>query len=302
MEELRLRALSARGLAYLELGKLTEARADLQEIVRVSPESSSALVNLAKVAAAEKKLPEALELYEKALTLDNKNFDALSGAVMILNRRKDFAAAHTKIDKSLGENEGQKSILAALHYLKSDVFTAEKNAEAAEAELKKSIEIDDQYLPAYSGYASILVARNQTDAAIEQYKKVVEKKPAASVYTLLGILEEARNNSAEAEKHYRKALEITPDSPIAANNLAWILAENGGNLDEALTLAQAAVKKNPNNAGFYDTLGWVYLKKGFKTQAVEQFKKAVQIDERETARTGQKPNPDYRIRLGMASA
>ena len=61
--------------------------------------------------------------------------------------------------------------------------------------------------------------------AVEQYKKVVEKKPSASVYTLIGMLEEARSNSAEAEKNYRKALEITPNTPIAANNLAWLIAD-----------------------------------------------------------------------------
>ena len=302
LEELQFRALTARGLAYLELGKLAEARADLQEILRLSPNSSSALVNLAKVAAAEKKLPEALELYEKALVADGKNFDALSGAMAILNRQKQFPSAHAKIDKAIGENAGQKDVLPALHYLKSDVFMAEKNIESAEAELKKAIEIDGEYLPAYSAYASILVTRNQTDAAIEQYKKVVEKKPSASVFTLLGILEEARNNAAEAEKNYRKALELAPESPIASNNLAWLLAETGGNLDEALTLAQTTVRKNTNNAGFYDTLGWVYFKKGLYSPAVEQMKKAVQIDTNMTARNGQTPNPAYRLRLGMALA
>ena len=301
LEELQFRALTARGLAYLELGKLAEARADLQEILRLSPNFPAALVNLAKVATVEKKLPEALELYEKALAADGKNFDALSGVIAILNRQKQYASAHAKIDKMIAASAGQMDVLPALHYLKSDIFTAENNIESAEAELKKAIEIDAEYLPAYSAYASILVARNQTDAAIEQYKKVVEKKPSASVYTLLGILEEARNNGMEAEKNYRKALELTPESPIASNNLAWLITETGGNLDEALALAQTAVKRNQNNAGFYDTLGWIYFKKGLKTQAVEQLKKAVQIDERETARTGQKPNPEYRVRLGMAS-
>ena len=301
LEELQFRALTARGLANLELGKITEARNDLQEVVKTSPNSSAALVNLAKLTAAEKKLPESLELYEKALIADAKNFDALSGAVGILARQKQFPQAHSKIDKAVGENAGNKDVLPALYYLKSDVFTAEKNIESAEVELKKAIELNDEYLPAYSAYASILVNRNQTDAAVEQYKKVVDKKPSASVYTLLGMLEEARNNGAEAEKNYRKALEITPDTPIAANNLAWLIAETNGNLDEALTLAQNAVRKNPNSAGFYDTLGWIYHKKGLKSQAIEQLKKAVMIDERETARTGQKPNPEYRQRLGMAS-
>ena len=75
------------------------------------------------------------------------------------------------------------------------------------------------------------------EGAIAQYQKIVEKKPSAPIYTLLGMLEDARGNMAEAEKDYRKALEITPETAIAANNLAWLLAENQGNLDEALQLA-----------------------------------------------------------------
>ena len=107
---------------------------------------------------------------------------------------------------------------------------------------------------------------------------------------------------AESEKHYRKALEITPDSPIAANNLAWLIAENQGNLDEALQLATAAVGKNQTVAGFYDTLGFVYLKKGLYSPAVQQFKKAVALDEANIQKTGTAATPGYRVRLGMALA
>ncbi|MBA2735778.1 MAG: tetratricopeptide repeat protein [Pyrinomonadaceae bacterium] len=299
---MRVRAQSARGLAYLELGKIAEAKADLQEIVKLSPNSSGAFVNLAKVYAAERNLAESLNLYEKALTADGKNFDALSGAVNVLIRQKQTAGAHTKIDQSLHENTGKADVSAALHYLKSQIYTAENNPQAAEIELKYSIEADENYLPAYSGYAALLAGRNQTGEAIAQYKKVLEKKPSASVYTLLGILEDTRGNSPEAEKNYRKSLEIMPDAPIAANNLAWLLAENQGNLDEALQLAQKSVNQIHNSAGFYDTLGWIYYKKGLYTPAIEQLKKAVALDEAESQKVGKAVNSAYRLRLGTALA
>lgn len=303
INEIRVRALSARGLANLELGKFAEAKADLQEVQKSSPNSSGALVNLAKVFAAEKNYAESLNLYENALKLDGKNFDALSGAVNVLNRQKKFADSHTKINVAMQENAKQNDTLASLHYLQADTFLAEKNVESAEVELKKAIELDENYLPAYSAYASILVARNQTDAAVEQYQKAVERKPSATMFTLLGMLEEARENFAEAEKSYRKALELTPNSPIAANNLAWIIADKGqGNLDEALTLAQAVVNKNSNIAGYYDTLGWVYFKKGLFSPAVEQLRKAVALDEAESKRTENPANASYRLRLGTALA
>ncbi len=93
-----------------------------------------------------------------------------------------------------------------------------------------------------------------------------------------------------------------PDSPIAANNLAWLLAENQGNLDEALQLAQKSVNQIHNSAGFYDTLGWVYFKKGLYTPAVEQLKKAVALDEADAQRAGKAANSAYRLRLGTAFA
>lgn len=302
--DLRLRGLSARGLANLELGKLAEAKTDLQEVVRVSPNSSAALVNLAKVAIAENNFAEATGLYEKALNADAQNFDALSGAVNVLIKQNQSAQAHARIDKSISENGNKKDVLAALHYLKSNIFTAEKNIASAEDQLKKSIESDVNYLPAYAAYASILFSQNKIAEAVEQYKKTVEKKPSSSVHTLLGMLEDARGNTAEAEKNYRKALEISPDSPIAANNLAWLIAETQGNLDEALKLAQKSVNQSQNVAGYFDTLGWVYFKKGLFSPAAEQLKRAVALDEADAKRNGKGVNPSYRLRLAtiLASA
>ena len=300
LEELRVRALTARGLAALELGKTPEARSDLQTVQSLSPNSSPAMVNLAKVTVFENKPAEAANLYERALTADAKNFDALNGLVNIFIKQKQFESAAGKVNRAI--ETAAPGDAPALHYLNANVYTAQKNIEAAEIELKKAIEIDDTYLPAYSSYAAMLMARNQTDAAVEQYQKIVEKKPSGAIYTLLGMLEDARNNAPEAEKNYRRALEIAPDSPIAANNLAWLISNNQGNLDEALTLSQAVVNKHQMIAGYFDTLGWIYYKKELASPAVEQFKKAVALDEAEAAKNGNRTNSSYRLRLGMALA
>ena len=302
LKDLRIRALSSRGLANLDLGKLGEAKADLQEIVKVSPRSSAAVVNLAKVLVAERNQAGALELYEKALTLDGQNFDAATGVVGSAIQLNQTPRAHATADRLIAANANRNDVLAAVHYLKSTIYSAEKDRAAAERELLSAIELDENYMPAYAAYASLLAEQNRTNEAIAQYKKVIEKRPSAQTFTLLGILEEARGNSGEAETAYRRALEIAPESPIAANNLAWLIAENQGNLDEALQLATMAVNKNQSVAGFYDTLGWVYLKKGLASPAVEKLKKAVALDEASTQKSGAVPNPGYRQRLQMALA
>lgn len=301
IEELRIRALNARGTAYFNLGKLTEARADFQEVQKRTPGSANAYVNLARVANASRNQTEAQGFYEKALSLDAKNFDALSGLVSVLEQQKQFAPAHERIARAM--QSASQPDLPSLYYLNADVFQAEKNSDAAVEELKKAMAADENYLPAYSAYAALLIQQNQTDAAIEQYKKIVDKKPSAAVYTLLGMLEDARQNFDESEKNYRKALEIAPDSVIASNNLAWnIAAYDRGNLDEALRLAQLAVDHSTGVAGFYDTLSLIYFKKGLYPQAVEQAKKAVALDAAEVSKTGNAASPGYRLRLGQALA
>ncbi len=305
LEDLRVRALTARGLANLELGKTSEARTDLQTVQNFSPNSAGAMVNLAKVALAENNQAEAKNLYERALAADASNFDALSGLINVLTRQKQFDEAHQKINQMIEGRAAQIDVLPALYYLNANISTAQKDSESAETALKKAIELDENYLPAYSSYAALLVGRNQVDEAVAQYQKIVEKRPSAATYTLIGMLEESRNNLPEAEKNYRRALQVTPNAPIAANNLAWLIASSGGNLDEALTLSQKVVSAYANRsgyAGYHDTLGWIYFKKELYLPAVEQFKKAVTLDETDAAKNGGQTSGAYRLRLGMALA
>ena len=70
-------------------------------------------------------------------------------------------------------------------------------------------------------------------------------------------------------------LAANPQSAVAANNLAWIYAEEGANLDVALNLAQTAKRAAPDNPDFIDTLGVVLLKKGLAAAAIAEFQAAV---------------------------
>jgi tetratricopeptide (TPR) repeat protein len=118
---------------------------------------------------------------------------------------------------------------------------------------------------------------------------------------LIGMLEDQRKNYDVAADNYRKALEKDPNAVIAANNLAWMYAVNGkGNLDEAVRLAQGVVQKNPNIAGFVDTLGWVYYKKNLYSAAVEQLRKAVSLNEAQARATNSAPSAAYHYHLAMA--
>ncbi len=78
---------------------------------------------------------------------------------------------------------------------------------------------------------------------------------------------------------------------MALNNLAYIKAEEGVDLDQALTMAQRAVQKVPNSTDIADTLGWIYIKKNLSDDAVRVFSDLVQKDPK---------NPTFHYHYGMA--
>jgi len=77
-------------------------------------------------------------------------------------------------------------------------------------------------------------------------------------------------------QHYEQALESDPRAVTAANNLAWLLAENEQQLDRAFQLAQVAKGEQPNNPEVLDTAGWVFYKRGMVAMAVSTLEQAVQ--------------------------
>ena len=62
-------------------------------------------------------------------------------------------------------------------------------------------------------------------------------------------------------KRYEHALQIDASMALAANNLAYLYSEHGGDMDRALTLAQTANQLVPGNPDIADTLAWIYYKR-----------------------------------------
>ena len=297
---LAARAHIARGSAEVQTGNTQAARQDFIAARDLAPKDPDAYVNLAVVSLLEKKPDEAISSYENALSVDPVNFAALSGLVELYTRQKQADKAHARIDQVLGSYPNN----ASLHFLKAQIFGLEQNAGGAEGELRKTLELDPNYIAARSSLGALFVNSKQPDRALAEYKQIVDLRPDnAATYTLIGMLEDARKNYDDAADNYRKALLQDQNSAIAANNLAWLYAEQGkGNLDEAVRLAQSVVQRNPTIAGFADTLGWVYYKKGLFAAATEQLRKAVSLDEAAARKSNTSPSATYHYHLGSALA
>ena len=298
LTEMRSRAYVTRGTGQAQVGNSAAARQDFNAAIQLAPQNTDAYVNLGAITANEKKFDEALGYYDKALSISATDNGALNGMINVYAARNELSKAHARLDQSLSTYPNN----ANLHYLKATVYGIEKNAQGSEAELRKTIELDPNFVAAYSALGALFVNTKQEDRAIEEYKRIINLRPDNPMaYTLIGMIYDGRNDYDTAVDYYRKALDKDPGAVLAANNLAWLYATQGkGNLDEAVRLAQGVVQKNSTIAGFVDTLGWIYYKKGLNAVAVEQLQKAVALDEAGAKKANGNPSPVYRYHLGMA--
>ena len=92
---------------------------------------------------------------------------------------------------------------------------------------------------------------------------------------------------------YQKVLAAQPDNPVASNNLAYVMLQQGGNVDVAFQMAQTAHRLLPDNPNSADTLGWAFYHKHVYTSAISLFKEAVQKDPK---------NELFNYHLGLAYA
>ena len=298
LSEISERTYLARGAAQAQLKNLAAARQDLEAARQITPSDPNVYINLASLSLAENKSDEALSNFENALKVDATNFSALNGLINYYAKTQQLDKAQNRIDQALSAYPD----IAWLHYLKGQVYGYQHNTQGAEAELRKALDINPNYLEAYASLAALFINTNQTDRALKEYQEALKVKPNnAMLYTLIGMLEDARQNYDAAVDNYRKALSIDQNNALAGNNLSWNYAVYGkGNLDEAVRLAQTVVQRNPNTATFIDTLGWVYYKKNLYGPAAEQLKKAVDLDEAAARAANASPNATYYYHLGMA--
>ena len=142
--------------------------------------------------------------------------------------------------------------------------------------LKGSLEDFNKYLVISGLYTQAGRGRE----AIEAARKALALAPAERTdlqVTALITLSSAQDRAGDvagSEESLRRVLAKEPDNATALNNLGYFLVERNIRLNEALELIQRAVRAEPTNSSYLDSLGWVYFKLGQLENAERNLKEA----------------------------
>lgn len=146
--------------------------------------------------------------------------------------------------------------------LDAKVALQEGDEKRAQAALVKAIELAPNEPSAYVFLAQVYLRSKQPQQAIETLAALAAKKNDASTFMQLGVLNGALGHHEAARAAYEKALVADPKFVPALNNLASILSNHLGQVDQAETIAEKARALAPLDAHVLDTLGWIFALKG----------------------------------------
>ncbi|MFI5217456.1 MAG: tetratricopeptide repeat protein [Candidatus Limnocylindria bacterium] len=256
--------------SFVRLGKVQEAKRELNQIEE-SKRGAEGNYALGRVHLALGEYKEARKYLELADAAAPNNADILTNLLTLDAYEKRLPESTTRIDAAIAANPGN----AKLQQLGG--VLAEMTGRPADAEVmyKKSIELDPSDLTGYERLARFYSATGRLEDTVKTYEKALEVHPEqANVHHLLGVLYDLAGKRALAQQRYEDAIRLDPKLSEAKNNLAFLFAETGQNLDRALDLAQEAKTQLPENASVADTLGWVMHKRGMHSAAISYLKES----------------------------
>jgi tetratricopeptide (TPR) repeat protein len=280
-----------RGLAEIDRKDFVRADEYLHRSIAVQPDNPDAYVQLGNLRMAENKLEEAQKAFQQALDQSPNFTDALGGVlnVDLAEHQPDraIATARTQLSK-YPKNVGFHIMLGAL------LVEQKKDLAGGEEQFRQALELDKNSSEARVKLGIVQNQRGAVEEALQTYLEGAKINPKVIPYYLLaGGIYENKRDWDHAKEQYQKALDIQPDNPVASNNLAYVILQQGGNVDVAFAMAQTARRQMPDNPSSADTLGWAFYHKHVYGSAITLFREAVKKEP---------DNPLFNLHLGLAYA
>jgi len=221
--------------------------------------------------------PKLIDLYEQ-----QRRWKEAAGAYALarkMNPKADLAGGHAAALLNSGEPGQAQDVLhaaigsatapdAGLLYVLAEAQRQLKDYTAASATVQKLLASFPDDLRGQVMSAQLHVSEGRTAEAITAFAELVKRAPGepSFAYQHAQLLESA-GRVKEAEVALRDLLARDPQDGNAMNSLGYLFADRGERLDEAVDLLQRALKIDPGNPSFLDSLGWAFFKQGRLDQA-----------------------------------
>lgn len=303
-----IRARTELARAKLEDGVFQEAEVHARQAIEIEQADSSLWELLSLTLHAQERFDESIEAMRAALSLDSESaFGWRFLAHMLGSHAKEFTAAEEAILKSIEIERG-----ADAYHDYGDLLSEHGRPEQAIVAWRQAIEIDPAVGSGHS-IAHALEKLGRSDEAKVEFERAIERAPDdagvkvcyADLLHRIGLYEEALtvckaalesdekravawfnqaelyhfhlSNVPEAERSYRKAMELAPQIYAPRECLAALLEENGRE-SEAEELYRSSIESLPADPEPFCDLAQLLRDSGRIDEAQALYRRAVEIE------------------------
>ena len=295
--------------ALNDLERYPEAETLYRSLVEQDPADAEFLVSLGLNLMGQRRFDEAAEVFGRILVLEDVPPGIGTLASTQLATIEHFRGEYDEaLDRARAVVRGPRGLNTAAISLILDVHRKQKNYDQAleflrpirqelgedasvlartfEFELRAGRnddaaktaaalrELDNGELIIASVYSEV----EQFDRALEILEPRYRENPSErSISFQLGATYERAGRIADAEKMFLDILDRDPQDAATLNYLGYMWADRNENLERAKTMIADAVRIEPRNAAYLDSLGWVYYRLGDLENAEKYLLDAVRI-------------------------
>ena len=291
-------SLFVSAVVNLKAAKFAQAEADFRRVTVMEPDRLRGHLGVAQVYLAQRKT-------DGALTYLRAESEKLPMSPDLRVAIGDTAVRGGQYDIALVEFQGVLAHLSMKSAIELDVprgaaggtLLTDPRADPLSESLRV-LTVQD-YTPKgaagiYLRLAEVYRLRLDHTASVIAWQKTAELLPGKDwVLANLGLEQETAGQIQDAMKSYRATLELNPNNALILNNLAYLMADHGGDLYEALRFARRAGNLVPDSLEILDTQGWIALRQGFGDDAVGTFVRIIRK---------QPDRPEFRKHLALALA
>ncbi|MEE3331877.1 MAG: tetratricopeptide repeat protein, partial [Myxococcota bacterium] len=266
------------GAAYMDAGRIDEALAQFERGREVDPGFGGNYRAIGVVHVARGELEEAIPLFERAAVLDPLDYFAFMQWGASLHQTGRSEEALLPLREAIRIFDHPKS----QNYLGKALAALGRNQEAL-VHHQRALALDPHYEHAHVALAHSLSRLGRIAEARRHFEAAFGSDAEAEARTELASLDWSGGNPVGAQVQLRRALELAPNSEVAANNLAWMLASVAEPSDvdvmeaerwwQRAADARAAASEEPD-AGLLDTWAVVLAASGRMEDAAEVAERA----------------------------
>jgi tetratricopeptide (TPR) repeat protein len=226
------------GRIYEILGRLDKAIQEINELMKIEPQSAHLMIYLARLHSMNKNPEKTVQLIKEAIKIDQNN-DGLFHSL-------------------------------AIAYISIDQLDKAINA------MKKAIALDKDKDSYYFELGSLLERAGEYELAIQNIKRSIELNPMHSnAHNYLGYIYATQGKSLDiALGHLNKALSIQPKNGYFLDSLSWIYFKKGES-EKALKKIKKAMVYTAPDPVLYSHLGDIHFSLTNYAEAGEAWKKSL---------------------------